>query len=203
MNCTAEGEDMSFETYQNALRHAEGRYIVVGGGEPTIHPDFRLFLIEAIAAENEGILCVTNGKAKKNALLLARLSKKGVVDSLLSQDEFHERISSEVINAFLAIGAHAIHDTSRQGEVNPINAGRAKECWEEDELRNDCFCDDIIIKPNGNVHLCGCENSPCIGNINDADFDIYSVENEGFQDWQCWNKIADKDREDIMEQLAA
>jgi len=200
MNCTAEGEDMSFKTFRKALDLSEGAYMTLGGGEPTIHPDFKLFLIEAIASDAEGVHIITNGKHKRNAKLIANLIRKEVIDGGLSQDYFHNSIDDETIQFFT--DANAIHDTSNGGMRNPINAGRAKEFYDEEELLQECICNGYFIKPNGDVHLCGCEDSLCIGNINDEGFELPYVENEEFQDCECWSQISPNGQKEIKKELA-
>lgn len=50
-NCTAEGQDMSYETWGKALAFVldwGGETISLGGGEPTLHPLFWQILGESM-----------------------------------------------------------------------------------------------------------------------------------------------------------
>ena len=40
--------------------------------------------------------------------------------------------------------------------------------------KNYCCCVGLFIKPNGNMYLCGCEDSPCVGNIMN-DYDVEKI----------------------------
>ena len=68
---------MDFDTFKKCLEWGED-YISLGGGEPTIHPDFEKFLLTAIS-ECEYVWLATNGKHTRRALLLAKLARSGVI----------------------------------------------------------------------------------------------------------------------------
>jgi len=109
MNCTAQGEDMTFKTLKKTLEYAY-EYIVFGGGEPTIHPQFEKFLFYAIG-ENMKVNIITNGKLKNKAIALANLSSgdNEYIIAELSQDPFHEKVNKSVVEAFKG----RIRDTSK------------------------------------------------------------------------------------------
>ena len=100
-----EGEDMSFDMFKMILdkwgkqmAELDNNLIILGGGEPTIHPDFWKMIMYSTSY---GIPWVaTNGKLTEDALLLADLGKKGKVSSVLSLDKWHEPIAQKVIDAF-------------------------------------------------------------------------------------------------------
>ena len=86
-----------------------GSPLVLGGGEPTVHPQFMDFLGPAIVHNPEPelpILVVTNGKRKDIALKLAWLAKQRLIQAELSVDMFHDAISDEVLKAFEPAGRH-------------------------------------------------------------------------------------------------
>ena len=189
-SCTSEGEDMTLETFEKCLEWGD-EYPALGGGEPTIHPQFEKFLLLAIGS-CEQVWLATNGKETKRALLLAKLARAGVISCELSQDEWHERIDGEVIEAFRKEtrrgeylsnqnngDCRGYRDISREGEKKPINSGRCD--WGDDG----CPCEGMFIKPNGDIHQCGCEESPKLGNINDESFD-YSWE------FECYKNAEEK-----------
>ena len=166
MNASHDGEDMSLETFRNALDYDE--YVTLGGGEPTLHPLFWQFFGEALAVSSEYLWLATNGSIKNTALALAKLAKKGVIGCALSQDNYHDPIDPEVIEAFTKDKRQSSAYSDRTPDSreirnvtgNEINAGRC------DFGKNGCACEDIIIEPDGTVRACGCEDAPTFGNIN-------------------------------------
>ena len=168
MSATSEGKDMSLEVFKAAIQLDE--CATLGGGEPTLHPQFEKFLFLAMA-NCEYVWLATNGSNTEIALSLAKLAKKGIIGCDLSQDDFHDPIDQEVIDAF-TIGKNVTtcygcetHDLRGIRNVNNhvLNVGRAKEGgigWEEG-----CGCEDIFIDTDGNAHRCGCLGSPIIGDV--------------------------------------
>lgn len=173
--CTNRGSDMTLETFKAALELAENRgdSITLGGGEPTIHPQFWEFFGLALAKFNSepGMFIVTNGKQTETALALAALAKGGILGVALSQDEYHDRIDGEVIQAFTRDKyAHTMYGyVHREGaaardarEIRTpnriINAGRAKT--NGIGQIEECFCDDIVVEPTGRLWMCGCRRRP-------------------------------------------
>ena len=208
-SCTNQGEDMSLETFQKALQLA-GDYIQLGGGEPTIHPQFREFLFLALGAGD--VWLATNGSQTETALILCKMARKGVIGCALSRDYYHDEIDWDVIEAFqdgmerqlitndkggryysdfgyVPKGQQGYgrqeneHDRREIRDVshNISKRGRA----EENELYHEdtCSCPGLMVRPNGDVHVCGCDGSPCLGNVNDenASFDMP----EEYQDSEC------------------
>lgn len=172
---------MSLETFKAALEFAvgQGEYITIGGGEPTVHPQFFEFLGLALAANalhGDGpILVVTNGKRKEHALKLAAMAKKGMLMVELSQDEYHDPISSEVVVAFTkrtrsyqeegSNDWRGIRDTSD----NLQGAGRAQT---ELGIPESCCCEDILVAPDGTLYSCGCKHTP-MGTVFQPDIPLY------------------------------
>jgi MoaA/NifB/PqqE/SkfB family radical SAM enzyme len=165
-SCNAQGDDMSKEVFHAALELCAdyGGYITLGGGEPTLHPNFREFLIEAIAADEGTLFIATNGSVKRHALLLAKLARREVIQAELSRDDWHDDIDWEVVEAFRGM----IRDISNGGMRDPKAVGRGLTVLEIEPNGNDCACSDICIKPNGDAHVCGCPDAPCIGNVFDG-----------------------------------
>lgn len=166
-SCTADGEDMSIETFKKAL---DDEHVSIGGGEPTVHPQFWEFLGVAIGS-CEYVWLATNGKKTDTALVLAKLAKKGVIGCDLSQDEYHDYIEPKVIQAFTKTkrdGVSGFYNTLDNDSRNirdvtgrEINAGRCDFGTDKG-----CVCSDIICKPDGSVYACGCNDAPCFGNVN-------------------------------------
>jgi MoaA/NifB/PqqE/SkfB family radical SAM enzyme len=163
-------QNMSFHTFKKALSHDDS--VVLGGGEPTLHPHFEKFLLYAIA-HCTNTFVVTNGKIKQKALMLARLNgfNPELFHAELSQDPFHEPINPKVVQAF----GKSIRDTSN----HLSNSGRC-----DFGHNNDCICDgDAFVKPNGDVHQCGCLDSPKVGDV----FNGYQSIDDG--NWNCHRDI--------------
>ena len=172
-SCTSRGTDMSLETFRAALNYDE-ESISIGGGEPTLHPLFEHFLILAIS-KVQHVWIATNGKIKEHAMLLYRLAEKGVIEAELSQDQYHEPIDPEVVEAFNSltcedgwnrgIGKRGIRNTTAFSD--PFLAGRAYKLM-GGYGRKECACDDTFVHPSGRVTQCGCPRSPTIGNVYDG-----------------------------------
>jgi len=92
MSCTAQGEDMSLQTFRQALEYSEDT-VAIGGGEPTIHPLFWQ-------------------KMTETALALAGLAKRGIIGCDLSQDDYHEPVDPRVVEAFTVDQKRAYNSTT-------------------------------------------------------------------------------------------
>lgn len=186
-SCTEKGEDMTLEVFERCLE-LEEESCSIGGGEPTLHPDFLTFLITAIA-KCEYVWLATNGKIKERAMLLAKLARRGIIDCELSQDEFHDDIDPEVIDSFweghnksknYSPYGNEVRDGRGIRDVSSklINSGRC------DIGEEGCPCEDLLIKPNGDIYACGCEDSPKLGNIMQSDEELQEILMELEHD--CW-----------------
>jgi MoaA/NifB/PqqE/SkfB family radical SAM enzyme len=168
---------MSMATFRKALAMGN-EYLTLGGGEPTLHKHFDTMLLESMASVGpEGeVLVVTNGSITRRALTLAKLGKAGVIASQLSQDEYHDPIAHEVVEAFESFeprpydSTPGVRNTTRQNEPQP--QGRAIELLglEPPEERDgfECMCSTYIVKPDGTIRQCGCDDSPTVGNVDDG-----------------------------------
>ena len=169
MSATRKGQDMSIETFRNAIKY-DTESITIGGGEPTIHPLFWQFVVEAIASGCENIWLATNGSQTTTALALANMARKGVIGVALSQDPYHDPISNTVVEAFTIKNppTNSFFSPNKEDDKREIRnvsnrlirAGRCKEG------KKGCICDEIVIKPDGTVKGCGCPKSPIMGNVN-------------------------------------
>lgn len=159
-DCTAAGADMSAEVLRAALDNGDG-YYTVGGGEPSLHPAFYQFVLEVVAAaEAQGVHIVTNGKNKKEALLLARLAKSGVLSACVSRDKYHSKIDPAVFGAFTrrprqGYGTMADNDFRGINEGGKVLArGRGRNI---PGAVDECACDEVLVDPAGDVWACGCK----------------------------------------------
>lgn len=170
-SCTEHGEDMTLETFRNAIEYNPDS-VSLGGGEPTIHPLFWQFLGEAISRCEDFVWLATNGKITNIAVALAKLAQKGIIYCELSQDDYHDPIDEEVYEAFHVddYWNHSYHkykgETGNMGirTTKVIDVGRAKE--NELGVIHSCCCSELVVQPNGDVYSCGCPDAPCFGNVN-------------------------------------
>ncbi len=174
--CGAKGENMSLKTFKNALMfHVEYDVdnVQFGGGEPTIHPKFWQFFelarecVKNDLSDAHTWLC-TNGKKTQDTMQLLDMAEREEIHLTLSLDKWHDAIDPEVVRRFerqtsfwggpISIKRASLHSISK--------VGRAKDLIGDE--RYQCFCTVPLIKPNGDVHGCGCEDAPVFGNVNDG-----------------------------------
>jgi hypothetical protein len=167
------GKHMPLDMFRKIMKYASdnGDMVTIGGGEICLYPDFEAMIgiIACYADKDMPPFIVTNGSITDRALLLNRLAKGEIIGCELSQDEFHNPIEWEVIEAFRA--RDAIRDVTRHGEL--MNHGRAKSL-DHYNLRNECMCDAMQFYPTGVVKWCGCAKSPTITRDVMNDFDLPS-----------------------------
>lgn len=179
--CTPDGEDMDIETYINALA-LDDETVSLGGGEPTLHPQFWEFM--GLALGNvEYVWLATNGTQTQIALALARMAKKEVIGCELSLDMYHDRdmVDDVVVEAFEKL-EHGIRDITHNYTKDPIRAGRYLDLMGEDDGEEGCVCSEVVIKPNGDIMACGCEDAPLMGNVNNGGV-TYP---DGYEWGECW-----------------
>jgi MoaA/NifB/PqqE/SkfB family radical SAM enzyme len=190
MNCYSDGDDMSIDTAKKALEMFEGDLLTIGGGEPTIHPQFWEIFGLAVGINMRyymAPLIVTNGSVTDTAIALAALAKGGAISAALSRDGYHDPIDPKVVEAFTIDKRR--HYGERDNDCreirdvtgHEINAGRCD--FGEDDA---CPCNDFIVMPNGDVKACGCDDSPILGNINDDTFDASQWE---FDEDHCYKEM--------------
>ncbi len=169
-------ENMNILTFQTAVKLAikNGYDLVIGGGEPTVHPRFWDFIALATteylkAMGKTGcpkVWLATNGKNEQAAIMLARMAELGVLCVRLSRDQYHSRIKSSVKDAFRRkrIGiecdqrGETITDLSQS---QTMNHGRAEGYGG----RTCCACPGTFIRPKGTIHECGCKDSEQVGTV--------------------------------------
>lgn len=165
--CTKDGEDMSLATLEKALEYNDGM-ICLGGGEPTIHPQFwEMFMTTFAHPNTEEIFIVTNGSVTTTSLALAKLAKAGVIGAALSQDEWHDEIDSDVVEAFTKRRSRTHsndYPSDDRREIRTVTAlaygGRCD--WGNKDW---CACPEITVEPNGDVYSCGCHKRIKLGDV--------------------------------------
>ncbi len=177
------GQHMSSHIFQCALDFCSetGSSVTLGGGEPTLHPDFIYFLGKSIShcqSEDPGTVpwFATNGSNTKKTLELMyssnyceeeffeKLSEECWIDwteeplfiMAVSQDQYHDPIDDVVFKTAKMLNIEIRkHDSS-----NIVKTGHANHGSEDR-----CCCEDFQIKPDGDIFMCGCDGSPRIGNV--------------------------------------
>lgn len=167
-SCSEQGEDMSLRTFKKAVLE-DSETVIIGGGEPTVHPQFWEFLGWALG-HSEFIWLATNGKLTETAISLAELAKKGVIACSLSLDKYHEKINPIVVKAFtkkFKPGSYVTFFNNKDlREIRNVDNNQAlRKVGRSKKGFVGCVCDDIMVKPNGSMQACGCPDSPVLGNI--------------------------------------
>ena len=154
---------MTMATFQQALKVLDTEVVVLGGGEPTLHPQFEEMLGLAVLASDNPPLVVTNGSQTSRALTLARLARRGVVYASLSRSEWHleqPAISPQVVKAFTTktdpyTSWNSRATTTDLREIRRtslvVKAGRATSG------RDECCCEDLYVDDRGTIWTCGCQ----------------------------------------------
>jgi len=163
-------------------------YVVLGGGEPTLNPEFWKFV--EVGSKLNKVWVATNGSNKKDALKICDMAKRNLLHGVLSLDEWHDPIDLEVIEAFtegLSMERCEAwstmwnpYDKIDQREIRsvkiPLFGGRAKKMK---KTRSGCPCPGIQFKVTGDIYPCGCEDAPKIGTydkgISDLQYKYYDI----------------------------
>lgn len=201
---------MTREIWQQAVRFAEkydSEVIAIGGGEPTLHPDF-FEILESCLQNFTYVWMATNGSRTKTMRRLADIldgeDYHGEYDEgiclknseqfcvALSLDYFHDPINEKIESIWKRrverkVYGYEIRDVTKS-TYGPIAMGRAKKT--QSGWATGCCCSDIMLIPSGKIKLCGCRNSPIIGDVWNGIEDKwqkYMETNEEFLDTRCFN----------------
>lgn len=203
MSATHIGQDMPYDIWQLALKLTVnyGHTIQLGGGEPTLNPEFMRMLGDAIIESEEELVpwLATNGSQTEIALKLAKLAKRGVISCALSQDPWHSKIDSRVVKAF-KLGPNQCRGDHDYREIRDVSknglsrSGRAieNEYDLETEINDRCPCDDMFIRPDGSIRFCGCLDAPEIGHVTRGLDHEYE---DLYENATCWHQVPGEDQE--------
>jgi MoaA/NifB/PqqE/SkfB family radical SAM enzyme len=185
-SCTARGKDMTMETVKAALAFhehlGESQHVFIGGGEPTLHPQFWEIVGLVMGANAEwansagmpAVGLVTNGKNTTIALKLAALAETGCLSVSLSRDQYHESIDERVIRAFTPTRGEFGEIRRRENDYRDLrgkitfvrDVGRAHRLgYGHERGCNDC---DYMVAPDGTIFRCSCRKER-LGRVQDRD----------------------------------
>jgi len=159
---------MSLEVFEATLKFIGDDSLAIGGGEPTLHPQFWAFMGIALG-ETDNVWLATNGSQTATAIRLARMAKRGIIGCALSQDCFHGSIDQAVVKAFKRANRHShLESEDDRREIRDVSRhvykhGRAVKTrvWDEEK---GCVCEDTFVDPDGDIFTCGCKKLK-IGNV--------------------------------------
>lgn len=204
------GKHMDMDVVRQAINFASdyGECIDIGGGEPTIHPQF-FDILKLCVDTFDWTWMATNGKKtsamwRLDDILMGEdypddmeddegwdktISAEGKLGVALSQDPYHEPIDPSVVDLWRRRGRE-IRNTSLSQE-GVIASGRAKRTmvWTTEK---GCTCNDWFIRPDGTIKACACPGSPVIGNVYSGVEDIWRDRmsfSERYEDTRCGTHI--------------
>lgn len=176
---------MTEEIFHKSISIAKdyNQFITIGGGEPTLHPQFKNFLLYAVwelvnigdDGGYPGVHLVTNGSDTETSLTLAKLAKQGVLAATVSRDRFHDPVDPRVYRAFEKEKRNdgwGDYIPSNNHDYRFVNGdslylsphGRAKKLGEPMNDVNKCACDTLFVTPKGDIYPCGCKLTK-LGNV--------------------------------------
>ena len=226
-SCGKNGKHGDINTIIDAIsfaRNFNDETITIGGGEPTLHPEF-FKILDFCLRDFDYVWMATNGSQTKTMYRLANIidgcdyesfeledycncdpdnredcycepteiiNQEDKLSVALSQDCFHDLIDQRI--KYLWTKRANIHKHShyeiRDVSHHVIAEGRAKKTgsgWEEG-----CVCNDMLIKPDGKIKLCGCKRSPVIGDVwsgIETKWQTVIYENEDYNNERCYKAL--------------
>lgn len=226
-SCTNRGKHMPFDIVPDALdfiRKYEDEFMTIGGGEPTLHPDFFKILKRCLTYDFS-VWMATNGSQTQAMERLAHIiddndfqylldysgkdpddnymfydqhcinNPNDKVSVALSRDSYHDSIDQYVVDLWTRRANNGGWDSNSNFSIRTVQSyqikgtGRAKKNGLG--ATDGCLCDDYIIKPDGKVKLCGCEDAPVIGDIWNGFTSEYEdiMYNDDFNDLRCYKAL--------------
>lgn len=159
------GDDMPRDVFLAALAATDWRrpgLLILGGGEPTIHPAFTEYLDEAVRlADERRIHVTTNGSMTAIALDLAARARRGEIGVMLSLDEWHDPIDPVVVEAWHGLKVRSVEGASLKAKGRARRNGLPSDpAWV-----HGCTQPMLVCEPNGEVRYCACENATIVGDV--------------------------------------
>ena len=151
--------------------------ITIGGGEPTIHPQFRQIMCRILEERGRdqwetAPQIITNGKKTDELFFLLGLGD--AVSLAVSRDEWHEPLPDAVVKM---LDQRKVEKWGPKSWDHLLYQGRAQGllreyygAWyvKEGVAKNhqtDCVCNSLMVKPNGDIRWCGCTRAPKVGTV--------------------------------------
>lgn len=132
--------------------------IFLGGGEPTLHPDFRA-AVELCRATGHLVNVTTNGSITAHAMWLADLADARQLNAILSIDKWHRRLANGVYMRFLLPSAQPSGRMIRvTTEEYLLKDGRSQAGFEG----VCCKVHGRRVKVDGTLRRCGCADADVI-----------------------------------------
>ena len=189
---------MNLETWKNTLKFwdglnhllADGRCddgyehglgdlsttLCIGGGEPTMHPQFWQFFGMAMEAQvrdefDAMVWMKTNGKLHDRAKAVLQLGAQNatVFACDLSADQFHEEIKKDMYayageSKWRNIPADRVADCGFARDNGESGVGEFSHSHHKSSAAEaglpwpaQCVCEDVFVNPNGDIFMCGCD----------------------------------------------
>jgi hypothetical protein len=203
------GEDMDPNTAFTAIQTAEaaGLTVSLGGGEPTLHPDFEVLFCYAMAISMKNgrrIYMVTNGSQTERMKSIFPLVKAEMADVIVSYDVYHDvsQVDPEVVQMYHSIGRLG-GDVMKDTIPHPlIKAGRQKEGDD-----SHCHAPEMFVAVDGTVSFCACPDAPKIGRIGHGEKPAMRLAADVLRGYgggcgaRCWKSIREEDKWLVRQQL--
>jgi len=142
---------MTFTTFKKAIKICKVNKwdsVIIGGGEPTLHPRFMDFLKYVVSALGDGMVgIITNGSNTTISLELATMHERGIIDAAISVDKYHVPVSPVVIQRFKELGQiKQLRGIVSQGRGKNISSAVTG-----------CFGPYIHVYVQGDIYTCTCK----------------------------------------------
>lgn len=121
----------------------QGEPIFLGGGEPTIHPNFLEMIGYVLISYKYPVSLVTNGSNTKLTKLLLTSEH---INCRVSVDPFHDPIDDEVVAL-----AEKLKRVNRYRQIIPHGRGLSHAT-----IDNECPSEGLFCTPSGFIYSCGC-----------------------------------------------
>ena len=150
--------------------------LCIGGGEPTMHPQFWQFLGMALEARvrddfDAQVWMKTNGKLHDRAKAVLQLGAQNgnVFACDLSADQFHEEIKKDMYayageSKWRDIPRDRVADCGFARDNGESGIGEHSHSHHKSSAAGaglpypaQCVCEDVFVNPDGDIFMCGCD----------------------------------------------
>lgn len=173
-----------------------GEYVTLGGGEATLHPQFRKIVQKAL--DFDLIVHIISNGSREHQIKWLIDQKEMYGDKLhfeISDDQFHLKDSHKVKSW---VYEYAKRNKIIRNNIKLVKAGRAINLENKTYLyepfsydNGSCLCETLTVKLDGSIYHCGCENSHKYGNV------IWD-DKINYQYPECWNSLDESQKDEII-----